>query len=174
MDPITAYQITTWLQGVVQRGTGTGALAVGKPVGGKTGTTNESRSVWFMGVAPHLVVGIYIGFDDNRSLGGAETGAVTAVPIFTEFMTNALKDQPAEEFRAPPNAKYAMVNGIREAFRPGTEPSGQAAPLGAAGPAGPIPYDKLGATPTGVAPAAPAAPAAVPPPKKKDDLSDLY
>ncbi len=174
MDPITAYQITSFLQGVVQRGTATQAASIGKPVGGKTGTTNESRSVWFMGVAPHLVVGIYIGFDDNRSLGGAETGAVTAVPIFTEFMTAALKDKPAEEFRAPPNAKYAMVNGIREAFRPGTEPSGYAAPLGAAGPSGPIPYDKLGATPPGVTPTAPVAPAAAPPPKKKDDLSDLY
>jgi penicillin-binding protein 1A len=89
-------------------------------------------------------------------------------------MTAALKDKPAEEFRAPPNAKYAMVNGIREAFRPGTEPSGFAAPLGAAGPSGPIPYDKLGATPAGVMPVAPVAPTAAPPPKKKDDLSDLY
>ena len=174
MDPITAYQITTFLQGVVQRGTATQASSIGKPVGGKTGTTNESRSVWFMGTSPHLVVGIYIGFDDNRTLGGAETGAVTAVPIFTEFMTNALKDQPAEEFRAPANAKYAMVNGIREAFRPGTEPSGVAVPLGAAGPGGPAPYDKLGAVPAGAVPLVPVAPTAAPPPKKKDDLSDLY
>ncbi len=175
MDPITAYQITSFLQGVVQRGTATQASSIGKPVGGKTGTTNESRSVWFMGVSPHLVVGIYIGFDDNRSLGGSETGAVTAVPIFTEFMTNALKDKPAEDFPVPANAKYAMVGGIREAFRPGTEPTGVAGPLGAAGPAGPIPYDKLGAPGVpGAAVVAPAAPAAAPPPKKKDDLSDLY
>ncbi|WP_293676660.1 penicillin-binding protein 1A [uncultured Phenylobacterium sp.] len=175
MDPITAFQITSWLQGVVQRGTATQANAIGKPVGGKTGTTNENRSVWFMGVSPHLVVGIYVGFDDNRSLGGNETGSVTAVPIFTEFMTNALKDKPAEEFRAPSNAKWAMVNGIREAFRPGTEPAAQVAPLGAAGPGGPVPYDQL-TTPAspGAAPAAPVAPAAPPPPKKKDDLSDLF
>jgi penicillin-binding protein 1A len=101
---------------------------------------------------------------------------VTAVPIFTEFMTNALKDKPAEDFPAPANAKYAMVNGIREAFRPGTEPQGYAGPLGAAGSAGPVPYDKLGATPgaPGAAVVAPTAPAAAPPPKKKDDLSDLY
>ncbi|MBW8814652.1 MAG: penicillin-binding protein 1A [Caulobacterales bacterium] len=175
MDPITAYQITSFLQGVVQRGTGTQALAVGKPVGGKTGTTNEFRSAWFMGVAPHLVVGIYVGFDDNRSLGNNETGAVDAVPIFTEFMTAALKDKPAEEFRPPANAKYAMVGGIREAFRPGTEPSLSAAPLGAAGAAGPQPYDKaFGPGAPGTVP--PGAPAAAPPPqpKKKDDLSDLY
>jgi penicillin-binding protein 1A len=175
MDPITAYQITTFLQGVVQRGTGTQALAVGKPVGGKTGTTNEFRSAWFMGVSPHLVVGIYVGFDDNRSLGNNETGAVDAVPIFTEFMTAALKDKPTEDFRAPANAKYAMVNGIREAFRPGTEPQFAAASVGAAGAAGPQPYDKaFGPGAPGTAP--PGAPAAAPPPqqKKKDDLSDLY
>jgi penicillin-binding protein 1A len=175
MDPITAYQITSFLQGVVQRGTGTGALSIGKPVGGKTGTTNDYRSAWFMGVSPHLVVGIYVGFDDNRSLGNGETGAVDAVPIFTEFMTGALKDKPAEEFRPPANAKWAMVNGIREAFRPGTEPS-LTAPVGAAGPTGPQPYSQVfGNGLTG----APNAAAAVnapppPPPKKKDDLSDLY
>jgi penicillin-binding protein 1A len=90
-------------------------------------------------------------------------------------MTNALKDKPVEDFRPPPNAKYAMVNGIREAFRPGTEPAASLATLGAAGPSGPVPYDKLGQPGVpGVVPAAPVAPAAAPPPKKKDDLSDLY
>lgn len=174
MDPVTAYQITSFLQGVVQRGTATQALAVGKPVGGKTGTTNEYRSAWFMGVSPHLVVGIYVGFDDNRSLGNNETGAVDAVPIFTEFMTAALKDKPAEDFRPPVNAKFAMVNGIREAFRPGTEPQVSAAALGEAGAAGPQPYDKVfGPGAPGIPP--PGAPAGTPPPpKKKDDLSDLF
>nr|WP_293907005.1 penicillin-binding protein 1A [Phenylobacterium sp.] len=176
MDPITAYQITSFLQGVVQRGTGSQASSIGKTVGGKTGTTNDFRSAWFMGVSPHLVVGVYVGFDDNRSLGNNETGAVDAVPIFIDFMTPALKDKPNEEFRAPANAKFVMVNGIREAFRPGTEPSGLAPTLGAAGAAGPQPYDKVfGAGLTG----APNAAAAVAPPppapvKKKDDLSDLY
>lgn len=175
MDPITAYQITTFLQGVVQRGTATQVSSIGRPLGGKTGTTNESRSVWFMGVSPHMVVGIYIGFDDNRSLGGRETGSSTAVPIFTEFMTAALKDKPVEDFRPPANAKYAMVNGIREAFRPGTEPAAAAAPLGAAGPSGPIPYDQLGQPGAPGAPtAAPSVVAPPPSPKKKDDLSDLY
>jgi penicillin-binding protein 1A len=178
MDPITAYQITSFLQGVVQRGTATQALAVGKPVGGKTGTTNDYRSAWFMGVAPHMVVGIYVGFDDNRSLGDNETGAVDAVPIFTEFMTAALKDKPAEEFKAPSNAKYAMIRGIREAFRPGTEPTLSYENLGAAGaPAGPQPYNQVFGNGLTGAPSAAAAvnPQAAPPPaKKKDDVSDLF
>ncbi len=177
MDPITAYQITSFLEGVVQRGTATQASSIGKPLGGKTGTTNDYRSAWFMGFSPKLVVGVYIGFDDNRSLGNNETGSVAAVPIFTEFMGKALKDKPAEPFKAPANAKYAMIRGIREAFRPGTEPQGPAAGMGAAAtPSGPQPYNKVwqdgitGAPNAGAA----VAPPPPPPPKKKDDLSDLF
>ena len=124
MDPITAYQVTSFLEGVVLRGTATQASSIGKPLGGKTGTTNDYRSAWFMGFSPHLVVGVYIGFDDNRSLGNNETGSVAAVPIFTEFMTEALKDKPAEPFKAPSNAKYASIRGIREAFRAGHRAGG--------------------------------------------------
>ncbi|WP_293352993.1 penicillin-binding protein 1A [Phenylobacterium sp.] len=178
MDPITAYQITSMLEGVVQRGTATAASSIGKPLGGKTGTTNDYRSAWFMGFSPHLVVGVYIGFDDNRSLGNNETGSVAAVPIFVEFMGQALKDKPAEPFKAPSNAKYAMIRGIREAFRPGTEPSVSNQALGAAGPAsGPQPYSQVfgSGNVTGAPNAAAAvAPPAAPPPKKKDDLSDLF
>ena len=177
MDPVTAYQITSFLEGVVLRGTATQASSIGKPLGGKTGTTNDYRSAWFMGFSPHLVVGVYIGFDDNRSLGNNETGAVAAVPIFTEFMTEALKDKPAEPFKAPANAKYASIRGIREAFRPGTEPAASTAGLGAAGtPVGPQPYDKVfGNGQVTGAPSAAAAVAPPPPaPKKKDDLSDLF
>ena len=176
LNPVTAYQITSMLQGAVQRGTATQALSLGKPVGGKTGTTNDYRSAWFMGFSPHLVVGVYIGFDDNRSLGNNETGSVAAVPIFVDFMGVALKDKPAEEFKAPTEAKFAMIRGIREAFRPGTEPTSLSAPLGAAGvPSGPQPYSTVfqnGITgaPSAAAAVAPAAPAA----KKKDDLSDLF
>jgi penicillin-binding protein 1A len=122
MDPITAYQITSMLQGVVQRGTAAQASSLGYPLAGKTGTTNEYRSAWFMGYSPNLVVGVFIGFDDNRSLGEGETGATGPVPIFMDFMREALKGQPKTEFKAPKNAKFAMVRGIREAFRPGTEP----------------------------------------------------
>ena len=177
LNPVTAYQITSMLQGAVQRGTATQALSLGKPVGGKTGTTNDYRSAWFMGFSPHLVVGVYIGFDDNRSLGNNETGSVAAVPIFVDFMGVALKDKPAEEFKAPTEAKFAMIRGIREAFRPGTEPTSLCAPLGAAGvPSGPQPYSTVfqngitGAPSAAAAVAPPAAPAA----KKKDDLSDLF
>ncbi|MDB5466644.1 MAG: penicillin-binding protein family, partial [Phenylobacterium sp.] len=101
LDPITAYQITSMLQGVVQRGTATAALSLGRNVGGKTGTTNDFRSAWFMGFSPKLVVGVFVGFDDNRSLGHGETGAVAAVPIFIDFMKEALKTEPVDDFTPP-------------------------------------------------------------------------
>ena len=165
MDPITAYQITSMLQGVVQRGTGVGASVLGRPVGGKTGTTNEFRSAWFVGFTPQIVAGVFVGFDDNRSLGDRETGAVDAVPIFTEFMQEATRNLPKTDFKAPRNAKFAMIRGIREAFRPGTEPKEADAPLGAQTPVAPI------VLPNGTLVQPPAAP---PPPKKPDDLTGLY
>ena len=124
-DPITAYQINSMLQGVTIRGTAAAVhLALpGRPIGGKTGTTNEYRSAWFMGFTPDMIVGTFVGFDDNRSLGNNETGAVAAVPIFIDFMTQALKGVPiGPDFKAPDTAHFAYVNGIREAFQPGTEP----------------------------------------------------
>jgi penicillin-binding protein 1A len=173
-DPITAYQITSMLQGVVQRGTAAQASVLGRPTGGKTGTTNEYRSAWFVGFTPQIVAGIYIGFDDNRSLGRGETGSQAAVPIFIDFMTEANKGFPPDEFKAPSNAKYALVRGVREAFRPGTEP--KAAMVGPVSiPAGPQPYNKVfqngitGAPNAGAAVAPPP-----PPPKKQDDVSGLY
>ena len=99
IDPITAYQIDTMLEGVVQRGTGAAAQVLGRPVGGKTGTTNDFRSAWFVGFSPQIVVGTYIGFDDNRSLGKGETGAVAALPIFIEFMQEAIKGFPPIDFK---------------------------------------------------------------------------
>ena len=96
IDPITAYQIDTMLEGVVLRGTGVAAQVLGRPIGGKTGTTNDFRSAWFVGFSPQIVVATYIGFDDNRSLGKGETGAVAALPIFIEFMQEALKGLPAD------------------------------------------------------------------------------
>jgi penicillin-binding protein 1A len=169
MDPITAYQITSMLQGVVQRGTGTGALALGRPVAGKTGTTNDYRSAWFVGFTPQLVAGIFVGFDDNRSLGNNETGAVDAVPIFVDFMREAIKGYPAADFKAPSNARFAMVRGIREAFRPGTEPKVVEAPADAM-PGAPLPYGAV--VPNGI-------PAGTPGPlspakKPADDVTGLY
>jgi penicillin-binding protein 1A len=155
-DPITAYQITSMLEGVVQRGTGAQARVLGRPLGGKTGTTNEYRSAWFIGFTPDMVVGVFVGFDDNRSLGDKETGAVAAVPIFIDFMRGALQGQPVHDFKEPDNARFAYVNGIREAFQPGTEPHDD--PLAtltetdAAGATGDIPPEVPVAPPPGAPP----------------------
>jgi penicillin-binding protein 1A len=170
-DPITAYQITSMLQGVVQRGTAAAASVLGRPTGGKTGTTSEFRSAWFVGFTPHLVVGTYIGFDDNRSLGDRETGAQAAVPIFIDFMKEANKSYAPDDFKPPANAKFAMVRGIREAFRPGTEPR-VADVMDAA--SGPQPYNKVFQNGLTGAPNAASAVQPGPPPKKPDDVSGLY
>ncbi|WP_395672455.1 penicillin-binding protein 1A [Phenylobacterium sp.] len=174
MDPITAYQITSMLQGVVQRGTAAAASSLGYPLGGKTGTTNDYRSAWFMGFSPDLVVGIYVGFDDNRSLGSGETGSQSAVPIFIDFMKVALEGVDKKEFKAPKNAKFAMVRGIREAFRPGTEPRVAQVPVGTL--SGPQPYSEVWRDGVTGAPSAGAAlaPPPAPPPRPADDVSDLY
>jgi penicillin-binding protein 1A len=173
IDPVTAYQITSMLEGVVQRGTATQARVLGRPVAGKTGTTNEYRSAWFVGYTPQIVVGVFVGFDDNRSLGDGEVGGVASLPIFIDFMKAALKDVPPTEFKPPKQAKFAMVGGVREAFRPGTEPRGNVAGGGFSGPKppGPIPYDDAFKGPVAAPP-----PESKPPPKPKapDDLTGLY
>jgi penicillin-binding protein 1A len=110
LDPRIAYQITSILEGVVKRGTGTKALAIGKPVGGKTGTTNDSRDAWFVGYSPDLVAGVYIGYDQPKSLGAKETGGAVALPAFVSFMQAALKDEPATEFRVPPGITIMQVD----------------------------------------------------------------
>ncbi|HXA40118.1 MAG TPA: penicillin-binding protein 1A [Phenylobacterium sp.] len=170
-DPITAYQITSMLQGVVQRGTAAAANVLGRPTGGKTGTTSEFRSAWFVGFTPHIVVGTYVGFDDNRSLGNGETGAQAALPIFIGFMQEANKLYVPDDFKAPVNARYAMVRGIREAFKPGTEP--RVADIQDL--TGPQPYDKVfGAGITGAPNAAAAVNPPPKPPAKKDEVNGLY
>ena len=175
IDPITAYQIDTMLEGVVQRGTATAARVLGRPIGGKTGTTNEFRSAWFMGFSPQLVVGVFVGFDDNRSLGKGETGAVAALPIFIEFMQEAVKGLPPLDFKAPPNTRFAQIGPNREAFRPGTEPK---VVLPAAGVL-PPPEQTLALPPTGapspLSPVGiPATPKGLKPPKPPDNMGGLY
>ena len=172
LDPVTAYQITSMLQGVVQRGTATQASALGRPLGGKTGTTNDYRSAWFMGFSPDLIVGVFVGFDDNRSLGNGETGSVAAVPIFVDFMKEALKGYPVADFKPPPNAKFAMVRGIREAFRPGTEPKVAIDATDVTG--GPLPYGQAFPAGQPAGPALPGAPAAAAPKKPADEMNGLY
>jgi len=180
IDPITAYQMSSMLEGVVQRGTAARARSLGPWVGGKTGTTNEYRSAWFVGFSSDIVVGVFVGFDDNRSLGGGEAGASTAVPIFIDFMQEALKERPARPFVKPKNAVFRTVNGIEEAFRPGTERHLREEAPRPAAPEGPQNYNDLirreqDARSQATAPAAPA-PVAPPPPKKEpaEDLSGLY
>ena len=137
VDAASAYQIVSILQGVVERGTGRVVASVGKPLAGKTGTTNNYQDNWFMGFSPDLVAGVYVGFDTPRTLGEREEGAHNAAPIFRDFMAAALKDKPATAFRIPPGIRLVRVNAetgqlarpgdrtvIYEAFKPGTEPNG--------------------------------------------------
>ncbi|MCB1563262.1 MAG: penicillin-binding protein 1A [Alphaproteobacteria bacterium] len=134
-DPRTAYQIVSILEGVVQRGTGVRIKSLGRPLAGKTGTTNESKDAWFIGFSPDLAVGVFTGFDEPRSLGKRETGSSVAVPIFKDFMEEALKDAPLKPFRMPRGIRNVQINadtGVRaqpgdehviwESFLIGTEP----------------------------------------------------
>jgi penicillin-binding protein 1A len=104
-DPRSAFQIVSMMQSVVERGTGTAVRAVGKPIAGKTGTTNDFRDAWFVGGTPDLIAGVYIGYDDPDSLGDDETGGHIAAPVFRDFMIAALKDAPATAFRTPPGLR---------------------------------------------------------------------
>jgi len=131
-DPIAAFQITSILQGAVQRGTGARAGAgLNRPVAGKTGTTDDYKDNWFVGFTPDIVVAVWIGYDDPRSLGNGETGGTNAAPIFREVMAAALQGSPAVPFRAPPGVALVRIQTDRgetilEAFRPGTENSATA------------------------------------------------
>jgi penicillin-binding protein 1A len=128
-DPVSAFQMVSLLQGVVQRGTGTRAgQGLNRPVAGKTGTSNDYVDNWFVGFTPDLVVAVWVGFDEPRSLGQGETGGTNAAPIFREVMAAALRDSPPVPFRAPPGValvRTQVENGqtILEAFKPGTENS---------------------------------------------------
>jgi penicillin-binding protein 1A len=133
-DPGSAYQLVTMMEGVVQRGTGDAVKAVGKPIAGKTGTTNDYRDAWFEGFSPNLAAGVYVGYDDPDSLGKDETGGHVAAPIFRDFMISALANTPAIDFRIPPGLRLYRVSAatglpvtgsepaIYEAYKPGTEP----------------------------------------------------
>jgi penicillin-binding protein 1A len=151
--PTTAYQVVSMLEGVVKRGTGRRIAELGRPLAGKTGTTNESQDTWFMGFSPDLVAGVFVGFDEPRPLGNGETGSSVAAPVFKAFMAEALEGEPVVPFRIPPGLRLVRVdldtgelarpgddNVILEAFKPGTNPGddgrvidGGYAPEGAAG-----------------------------------------
>ena len=125
-DPRHVFQITSMLQGVIQRGTGVRAARLGRPLAGKTGTTNDAKDAWFIGFGPDLVVGVYVGFDQPRSLGDRQTGSSVALPIWIEVMERALEDTPVRPFPVPPGLKLVMVeqgeSRVLEAFVAGTEP----------------------------------------------------
>jgi penicillin-binding protein 1A len=136
ISPALAYQMVNLLKGVVDRGTGQRARVIDKPIAGKTGTTDDSRDAWFVGFTPDLVVGVFVGFDQPKSLGDQEQGASAALPVFIEFMEVALADQPATPFRVPPGVRLVRVDAetgllpsssteaaILEAYLPGTEPT---------------------------------------------------
>jgi len=109
-DSATAYQITSMLQGVVDRGTAGRAKSIGKIIGGKTGTTNNSFDSWFVGFSPDLVMAVYVGFDTPKSLGNEETGASVALPVFIDFMKEAMQDKPSIPFRVPNTVKLVKID----------------------------------------------------------------
>jgi penicillin-binding protein 1A len=134
IDPLTAYQATSIMEGVVLRGTGQKLKVLNRPIAGKTGTTNDEKDGWFIGFTPDLVVGVYFGFDTPAPMGHGETGGNTAAPVVRDFMKVALADEPPVPFRAPPGIKLVRVNlktglpagpgdkSIMEAFKPGDQP----------------------------------------------------
>src|SRR5438309_3705180 len=110
LAPETAYVITQMLRGVVERGTGQAAKALGRPVAAKTGTTNDYSNAWFIGFTPRLSTGVWVGYDRPRSLGREETGGRTAVPIWTAYMARVLGDGPREDFPVPDQVVSMLVD----------------------------------------------------------------
>jgi penicillin-binding protein 1A len=136
LDPMTAYQITSMMEGVVQRGTAQILKSLDRPLAGKTGTSNDEKDAWFVGFTPDLVVGVFMGYDTPTSLGRGGTGGGLAAPVFKSFMEQALAGTPKVDFRVPEGMTLIAINrktGMRtnqgdpnlimEAFKPGTGPS---------------------------------------------------
>ncbi len=143
MNPYTAYQITSMMEGVVERGTGKKLQIVGKPIAGKTGTSNDERDAWFIGFTPDLTVGVYVGYDNPKPMGKGRTGGELAAPIVADFMRLALRDKAAIPFRVPraielipiqvnsgKRAIFGEEGVILEAFKPGDEPPANTTVIG--------------------------------------------
>jgi penicillin-binding protein 1A len=135
LEPDEAYLVTSLLESVVTSGTGQKAQAIGYPVAGKTGTTNDVKDTWFVGYSTDLAVAVWIGFDDTLPMGDAEEGARTALPAFVDFMTQAHQGRPRTEFPKPSGIVVARVdpetgllprpgqaNTVAEEFLEGTVP----------------------------------------------------
>lgn len=136
ISPATAYIVTSLLESVVQEGTGQRVKALGRPVAGKTGTTDDLHDAWFMGYTPGFTTGVWVGFDDETPLGDGETGARAASPIWLGFMQTLLQDRPVEVFTVPEGVVFAKVDAETgllaiaesretrfECFKEGTEPT---------------------------------------------------
>jgi penicillin-binding protein 1A len=143
LDPQTAAIMNALLEGVITDGTGAAAASLGRPLAGKTGTTDDCTDAWFIGYTPDLVVGVWVGFDTKKSLGSRETGARAALPIWQQFMDEALRDTPPAPFpdaetvtrvsvdRATglrADATAGCTDLIEETFAEGTEPTGDCTP----------------------------------------------
>lgn len=141
MEPSVAYLTTSLLQSVIQEGTGRRARSLGRPLAGKTGTTNRAKDAWFVGYSTDLVVAVWVGFDDALPLGWGESGATSALPIWMEFMKAAHEGKEATEFPRPGEireisldpqtgllARYGQEDAVSEIFLAGTEPQ-ETAPL---------------------------------------------
>ena len=137
MDPVTAYQLTSMMQGVVQRGTASGSVKLPVPVAGKTGTTNDAKDVWFIGFTSNIVAGCYIGYDTPRSLGRGASGGGMCGPVFQRFMSKAIKTYGGGKFRVPEECEFIKIDRlsgarlssdasgpgvVSECFRAGEEP----------------------------------------------------
>jgi penicillin-binding protein 1A len=137
-SPASAFQMVSMLEGVIKRGTGRLLSRLDLVLAGKTGTTNDNTNGWFIGFAPDMVVGVFVGYDKPRPLGKRETGSTVAVPIFGNFMVKALADKPVIPFRRPNGISIIPVHAetgervlpthekaIMEVFKPGQRPGGQ-------------------------------------------------
>ena len=135
MPPEIAYVVVSLMRSVVEEGTARGAGArIRRPLAGKTGTSSDKRDAWFVGFSPDLLAAVWLGFDDGKPLGEGEAGSRTAVPIWTEFMAQALADRPVKDFTAPPGIEVVRIDpatgllpppgaeGIEEVFVAGTAP----------------------------------------------------
>jgi penicillin-binding protein 1A len=135
IDKATAYIMTNLLESVVKDGTGRRVKSLGRPVAGKTGTTDNFHDAWFIGYTPQYVTGVWVGFDNEKSLGEKETGSRAASPIWLDFMKKVLKDKPIENFRIPDGIVFTKIDAetgllpsygskktIFECFKEGAEP----------------------------------------------------
>ena len=134
ISPQTAYLMTNLLESAVQSGTGWRARALGRPVAAKTGTTDQFFDAWFVGYTPELVTGVWVGFDEDRSLGEKETGARAASPIWVAFMSKILKNKTVKDFPVPEGLEFMKIDpktgqmslrqgAILECFKEGTGPT---------------------------------------------------